>query len=607
METIAQKTLDFMLYDWLGADRLADLPRFEGQSRADWAAVLDLAERIAATALLPANKKADRDEPSMTQDGEVLVQADFKAAVEAVLGSGLQLATVDAARGGMQLPVLISTAMMAKLMAANVSAAAFPMLSMANARVIEAFGTDALRETFATPQYEGRALATMCLSEPDVGSSLGDITTRAAHEADDALGARYRLTGAKMWISGGGHDITDQIVHLVLAKIEDADGRLPQGTKGISLFVVPKLLPPGWDEARNDVTVAGLNHKMGYRGIPNCLINLGEGTNHRPGGAAGAVGWLLGAPGQGLAMMFQMMNEARISVGLGASALAYRGYALSCEYAASRTQGRPLDDRAAPKPVPIMAHPDVRRMLLAQKAVGEGGLALCLFAARLADLERAGGDEETRRSAHRLLDLITPVVKSWPSEQGLIANQLAMQIHGGYGYTRDFDVEQLYRDNRLNPIHEGTTGIQGIDLLGRKVLGDGGAGFAALAKAIDDTVRRAEADAELTALAGLLALDRTAVTGVVEAVVEQGDRPAALANATAFLEAMGHLVVGWIWLDMALAARGEDVDPAVAEGVLWTCRHYYGAEMPRIGAMLAPLVAGSTVTREVPERVFALD
>src|SRR5277367_6074097 len=288
--------------------------------------------------------------------------------------------------------------------------------------------------------------------------------TRAVQDGDDVLGPRYRLTGNKMWISSGDHDITDNIIHLVLAKIPGDDGKLPPGTGGITLFIVPKLLPDG---TRNDVRVAGLNHKMGYRGIPNCLLNFGE--------AGGAVGWRLGAAGQGLAIMFHMMNEARIFVGLGAAALAARGYRQSLDYARERLQGRPASAKDPAQPQrPIIEHADVKRMLLAQKAFSEGALSLILYCAMLMDRSKIQKDEAERASLESYIGLLTPVAKSWPAEFGLAANDFAIQIHGGYGYTRDFDVEQVYRDNRLNPIHEGTHGIQAIDLLGRKILRDNG-------------------------------------------------------------------------------------------------------------------------------------
>ncbi|WP_372893133.1 acyl-CoA dehydrogenase [Rhodosalinus sp.] len=596
MPGVDRTVLDFMLFDWLGAEQLTALPRFAGQTAQDYRAFLDLAEQLAEQEFLPAWKPSDRAEPELLPDGEVRLHPGVRDAVRTYLDAGLQLATVDEAHGGLQLPITVGTAAMSGVMAANIAASGFPMLSQANARVITAYGTPRQIALFARPQHEGTALGTMCLSEPEAGSSLGDITTRARADGEDAAGRRFRLTGRKMWISGAGQDITPDTIHLVLAKIENADGGLPEGTKGISLFLVPKVLPdmaPG-GAGPNDLAIAGLNHKMGYRGISNCLLNLGEGTRHRPGGTPGAVGWLVGEPGQGLAIMFQMMNEARINVGLGAAALAWRGYLLSRDYAFERRQGRPLEDRRAPAPVPLVRHPDVRRMLLAQKAIAEGGLALCLYTARLADLAAAAETEEDRATAHARLDLLTPVTKSWPSEFGLEANHMAIQVHGGYGYTRDFDVEQLYRDNRLNPIHEGTTGIQGVDLLRRKVMGDGGTALAALLEEIRATAARAAGRPATASLAPGLQGAADAVEDAARHAGAADDPLQPLAHATGVLHATGHLVVGWLLADMAL------VDGA-AEARLWTARHFHDTELPRVAGWLAPLREGSRAALDTPE------
>lgn len=593
MPAVSRAELDFMLFRWLRADRLSDLERFGGQTAEDYAAFLDLAERLAEQEFLPAWKPSDSHEPALLPDGEVRLHPGVRDAVRKYLGAGMQLATVDAEHGGMQLPITVGTAAMACIMAANIAASGFPMLSQANARVITAHGTPRQIALFARPQYEGTALGTMCLSEPDAGSSLGDITTRARPDGADDAGQRFRLSGRKMWISGGGQDITAGVVHLVLAKIANPDGRLPEGTKGISLFIVPKLLP-GDGGGHNDIAIAGLNHKMGYRGISNCLLNFGEGMQHRPGGRAGAVGWLLGEPGQGLAIMFQMMNEARINVGLGAAALAWRGYLLSRDYAFERRQGRPLDDRAARGPVPIAFHPDVRRMLLAQKSIAEGALALCLYTARLADRAAAAATAPERAQAQTLLDLLTPITKSWPSEFGLEANAMALQIHGGYGYTRDFDVEQLYRDNRLNPIHEGTTGIQGLDLLRRKVIGDRGTALASLLAEMRATAERARAAAPTASLADGLDTAAASVESATKAAIDTPDTLSPLPHATAFLHATGHMVVGWLLADMALV-------PGASPARLWAARHFQETELPRIDAWLTPLMRGGRVTLDVPD------
>ena len=424
-----RRDLDFLLHDWLEAGKLAD--------RATVDAILDVSEKLAADAFLTHYKRSDVEEPWLDEAGNVHICPAIGDALAHYAELGLFSAGFPEAQGGLGLPYLVCAASFAFFAAANVATAAYPMLTVANARLIATFGTAAQFEAFARPEIEGRWFGTMCLSEPQAGSSLADIRTRALPDGSDALGDRYRLTGNKMWISGGDQDVSDGIVHLVLAKVRSEDGTLPEGTTGISLFIVPKILPGG---ARNDVTVAGLNHKMGYRGTANCLLNFGE--------QGGATGWIVGEPGHGLRQMFQMMNEARIGVGIGAAALGYRGYLLSAQYARERLQGRPAGERAG-GPVAIIEHPDVRRMLLQQKAYVEGALALCLYCARLVDTAEHSAEDAA------LLGLLTPVAKTWPSEYGLAANDIAIQIHGGSGYTRDFDVEQLWRDNRLNPIHEG--------------------------------------------------------------------------------------------------------------------------------------------------------
>jgi butyryl-CoA dehydrogenase len=387
-----------------------------------------------------------------------------------------------------------------------------------------------------------------------------------------------------MWISGGDHELTENIVHLVLAKIPGG----PPGVKGISLFIVPKFLvdEDGTLGERNDVVLAGLNHKMGYRGTTNTLLNFGEGV-HTPGGQPGAVGHLVGEPHRGLTYMFHMMNEARIGVGMGATVLGYTGYLHALEYARSRTQGRPAaakgvraGDGMAPA-VPIVEHPDVRRMLLAAKSYAEGGLALGLYCARLVDEEQTAETEEERARAHLLLDTLTPIAKAWPSQWGPVADDLAIQVHGGYGYTRDYPVEQFYRDNRLNPIHEGTNGIQALDLLGRKVVAQGGAGLRLLEETITATTARAAG----TQWAGFAADIDAAVArlGSVTATLwGTGDPDLALANASVYLEAAGHLVVGWLWLEQALACEGST--DAFHEGKRAAARYFWRWELPRIRA-----------------------
>lgn len=488
-----RRDLDFLLFDWLGIEALLTRPRYAEHSRDSLTAVLDLSERLAADAFLPTLKLGDRHEPELTSEG-VKVRPEIAAAVRRYAEAGLLAGPFEHALDGLQLPQLLHHASIAYCMAASLAASAYPMLSIANARLLAAFGSATQIDAFARPQIRGEALGTMCLSEPQAGSSLADIRTLALPDGEDALGARHRLSGNKMWISAGDHDITANIVHLVLAKTADADGKPLPGIKGISLFVVPKRLPDGQP---NDIVVAGLNHKMGYRGTSNCLLNFGEGK-HLPDGRAGAIGWRIGGIGEGIAQMFHMMNEARTSVGLGAAAAGCRGHLLSVDYARGRVQGRITGADGVSRPAAIIEHADVKRMLLAQKSYAEGALALVLYVARLLD-EQSSGDDVSAARARRLLDLLTPVAKAWPSQYALAANDLAIQIHGGYGYTRDYDVEQLYRDNRLNPIHEGTTGIHAQDLLGRKLLRDRAATLAELRALVAATVAAGGAEPSLAA------------------------------------------------------------------------------------------------------------
>ena len=481
---LSRRDLEFLLYEWLDAESLALRPRFADHSRETFDAALDTSERIASEFFAPHNKKSDQSEPFF--DGErVHLIPEIKTAVDAFAAAGLVAATQDYNLGGMQLPTVIDKACMAYFMGANVATAGYPFLTIGNTNLILAHGSQQQIDAFVRPMLAGRFMGTMCLSEPQAGSSLSDIKTRAEPQQDGT----YRLIGNKMWISGGEHDLAENIVHLVLAKIPGG----PAGVKGISLFIVPKYLlnADGSIGERNDVALAGLNHKMGYRGTVNTLLNFGEGK-WKPEGKPGAIGYLVGKAHQGLACMFHMMNEARIGVGLGATMLGYTGYLHALDYARNRPQGRHPQAKDPNSPqLALVEHTDVRRMLLAQKAYAEGALALNLYCARLVDEEKTAEDETARREATLLLDILTPIAKSWPSQWCLEANSLAIQVHGGYGYTRDYNVEQFYRDNRLNPIHEGTHGIQALDLLGRKVVMQDGAAFKMLQTRIEKTLHAA--------------------------------------------------------------------------------------------------------------------
>ncbi|MEV7129347.1 acyl-CoA dehydrogenase [Streptomyces sp. NPDC093260] len=570
---LSRRDLDFLLYEWLDVEALTARPRFADHSRETFDAALDLSETIATRHFAPHNKKNDAEEPRF--DGtRVHIIPEVEKALRVFADAGLIGGAMDAEVGGMQLPGVVADACFAWFQAANVGTAAYPFLTIGNANLLLAHGSPEQIDTYVRPMVEGRFTGTMCLSEPQAGSSLADVRTRAEPAGDGT----YRLFGNKMWISGGDHELTENIVHLVLARIPGG----PPGVKGLSLFIVPKYLvgSDGTLGERNDVVLAGLNHKMGYRGTTNTLLNFGEG-GFRPGGVPGAVGHLVGEPHRGLAYMFHMMNEARIGVGLGATALGYTGYLHALDYARTRPQGRPVTAKDATAPqVPIIEHADVRRMLLAQKSSVEGALALILYCGRLLDEQRTAATQQERDRARLLLDVLTPIAKSWPSQWCLEANDLAIQVHGGYGYTREYDVEQFYRDNRLNAIHEGTHGIHGLDLLGRKVVADGGAGLRLLAETISaTTARAAAAEGELAELGRSLDAALARIVTVTGRLWADGDPRTALANASVYLEAVGHTVLAWIWLEQLLAADGRDGD--FYAGKRQAARYFFRYELPR--------------------------
>jgi len=613
-----RSTLDFFLYEWLEVERLQERPRFSDHSRETFDAVLDTCERIAREKYAPFNRLVDTEEPHFDGEKVILPQATHEAQ-KAYAASGMLSAAQNYEIGGMQLPYTVEAAANTFFAMASVSMGS-GMLTVGNANLLMAHGSPLQKEVFALNEFSGRWSGTMCLSEPQAGSSLSDVMTRATPDgkafATDPLGPRYRLKGNKMWISAGEHELTENIVHLVLAKIPDADGKLVPGVKGISLFVVPKKLVNVKGElsgVRNDVALAGLNHKCGWRGTTNTLLNFGEGkypvqTDNTESDGSGAIGYLVGEPGRGLGYMFHMMNEARIGVGLAATMLGMAGYQASLEYAKNRPQGRPLAGGgqkvvkdAAQSQVRIIEHADIKRMLLAQKSYCEGALALELYCAKLVD-EQHTGSQTSADEARLLLEVLTPIAKSWPSEWCLEANSLAIQIHGGYGYTRDFPVEQYWRDNRLNMIHEGTHGIQAMDLLGRKVLMEEGRGFQLLANRMHETAVKAMMYPDLTPHAEALTKSLHQVVAATQMAWSSGQPQEALANAVPYLQAFGHLVLAWVWLDV-MASCPSDGRPAHA-GRQAAAKYFFHYELPKIDAWLQVVSNRDMTCANLPEEAF---
>ncbi|WP_346841185.1 acyl-CoA dehydrogenase [Metapseudomonas otitidis] len=582
---LSSRNLAFELYEVLDAEALTQRPRFADHNRETFDAALATARGIAEELFAPHNRKNDEHEPQYV-DGAAQLIPEVKPALEAFIEAGFLNATRDFEVGGMQLPNLLSQACFAHFQSANAGTASYAMLTMGASNLIESFGSEEQKARFLAPMIEGRYFGTMALTEPHAGSSLSDIRTRAEPQADGT----YRLKGNKIFISGGDQPISENIVHMVLAKLPDA----PPGVKGISLFIVPKFLvnDDGSLGKRNDVILAGLFHKMGWRGTTSTALNFGDNGE--------CVGYLVGKPHHGLSYMFQMMNEARIGVGMGAIMLGYAGYLYSLDYARNRPQGRHADGKDPSSPqIPIIQHTDVRRLLLTQKAYVEGAFDLGLYAARLFDDTQTLADDSARQQAHELLDLLTPIVKSWPSEFCLKANELAIQVLGGHGYTREYPVEQYYRDNRLNPIHEGTHGIQSLDLLGRKLAQNNGAGLKQLNRLMNETCQRAAAHSELDALRQpleqLLARLST-VTLALLGDLMQGKVAQALANSALYLNSFGHAVIGWRWLEQAIRAQeglanGNPADIEFYKGKLQAARFFLTWEVPGVHHALAILEA----------------
>lgn len=593
------------MYDWLGVDTLTRRERYAGHSRDVFDSVLDVSEKIASEKFGPLNRLTDEHEPEYI-DGAVVLPDGVAEALSAYAESGLLAAGHDEDVGGMQLPYVIDMAANTFFAYHSISLHAFAMLTYANANLLMAHGTEAQRKAFALPQLEGRYFGTMCLSEPAAGSSLGDITTRAVADGDDfeacPLGPRYRIKGSKMWISGGEHDLSENIIHLVLAKIPDENGRLPSGTRGISLFVVPKFRVDDQGNAltsRNDVVLTGLNHKLGYRGIPNTLLSFGD--------TDGAVGYRIGEPGQGLSLMFHMMNEARINVGMGATMLGYAGYKASLAYAGERRQGHARSERGTQRSdtqVRIIEHADVRRMLLAQKSLSEGALALALYSALLVDEKRSGTPAQQDRAGD-LLDLLTPIAKSWASEWCLEANCLAIQVLGGAGYTRDFPVEQYWRDNRLNMIHEGTHGIQATDLLMRKVRQKDGATFDLWVHEVRKTIENARRSSAFQGCAERLDMHLTCLIEATQKAKQEPMFELSLAHATPYMQAFGHIVIAWLWLEVALvAAQSTRMAPSFVAGKQAAMNYFYAYELVRVTGWLTLILEEDGTVANISEASF---
>lgn len=594
---ISDRNIKFMLYEMFDIESLLKYPFFADHSREVFDMALETAMKLARNKLKPLFTEMDRNPPEYV-NGEVKVHPAMREIVREMGEGGWIASRFSYDVGGQQMPEMIGMSATSIYQAANYSASVYHGLTAGAAGLIVSFGTPEMIEKYTPKMFSGEWQGTMALTEPQAGSSLSDITTTAEPTDKDY----YLVHGQKIFISAGDSDATDNVVHMVLARIKGA----PAGVKGISLFLIPKkrFTEDGGLEP-NDVNCAGIYHKLGYRGSPITQLAFGENGDCR--------GWLVGEANKGLSYMFQMMNGARIDVGLAAANIASAAYYASLDYAKERPQGRPLNSKDPLTPqVPLIQHPDIKRMLLFQKAIVEGSQSLLIQSAFYHDMERVAEGEEHEKYA-LLLDIITPVAKSYPSEMAILSTSTAIQILGGYGFCEEFPVEQYYRDTRIHPIHEGTTGIQAMDLLGRKVTMKKGKAFMLYLEEVNKAVKAAEA---VPALASQVADLKAAVeklqsvTQHLIGVAAKGDTEMFLADATLYLEFFGIIAIAWQWLfqgvvaEKALQGAVSEDDKAFYNGKLFAMRYFFGYELPKIEGLAKRLMNNDGVTVQMKAEYF---
>jgi butyryl-CoA dehydrogenase len=595
---VSDRNLKFLLYEVFDAESLTQHPYYEEHGREIFDMVLETAFKLARELLLPHFQEMDQNPPELV-DGEVKVHPMVRTFMEECGEGGWIAANAPFELGGQQLPLMITSACRLIFAAANYSASVFPFLSTGAAHLIESFASEELIETFVPNMFEGKWQGTMALTEPQAGSSLSDITT-IAEPTDEGY---YKIRGQKIFISAADHDAVENVVHLMIVKIKDA----PPGAKGISLFIVPKnRIDENGELVPNDVAVTATYHKLGYRGSPIVQLSLGEENDCR--------GYLVGEPHKGLRYMFQMMNEARIDVGLSAAAIASAAYYSSLQYTMERPQGRKLTEKNPALPqIPIIQHADVKRMLLFQRAVVEGSISLILQCGYYVDMIKVSEGEDKGRYS-LLLDLLTPMAKTYPSEMAVHSVSQGLQCLGGYGYCDEFPLEQHFRDSRIHPIHEGTTGIQGMDLLGRKVVMQDGKALYLFLDEVNATIQEAESDPELKRYAEELraAIEKlTEVTTHLMGIAGQGNPELFLADATLYLEFFGLIAIAWQWLKQgtfiqkALKNNPSGTEADFYRGKFYTLCYFFGYELPKIEGLARRLLDSDGLTVEMTEAHFS--
>lgn len=598
---IDMNTLRFVLKDVNRLNEVLDLNHYSDHDEESIDMFIDSIKDFSDKDLFPHFKEMDED-PARFEDGKIIAHKQVGTIMKKGGEMGIIAGIFDYEDGGMQLPAIIHTSAYYIMDAANNHLPGYPGLTLGAAELIIHFGNETLKEKYVPKMLEGQWGGTMCLTEPQAGSSLSDITTSATPHAD----GHYTIKGQKIFISGGDHEYCDNFIHLVLARIEGA----PQGTKGISLFVVPKhrIKDDGTLEP-NDLSTAGDFQKLGQRGYCTTHLMFGENDDCR--------GWLVGQANSGLKYMFKMMNGARIAVGRGGAAIAMAAYQASLEYANERSQGRALNNSGKKDlesgQTLIINHPDVRRMLLLQKAVSEGSLSLILKASKFADFSRLKEDEAEKEKYYLLLELLTPVVKTYPAEMGQVSVSNGLQILGGYGFCSEYILQQYLRDIRISAIYEGTTGIQSLDLLGRKVpMGDGKA-MKLLLSEINEVMDEANNHPELKPYSSQLSEELGRLHSTLQHLMTfagKGEYQRYLSDANIFMELFSHIIMSWLWLEMALEAKkailtnNKKFSDQFYESKIHTMKYYFKYELSKVESLCKILKSDEVLTLPVEENIF---
>ncbi|KGL58482.1 acyl-CoA dehydrogenase [Polaribacter sp. Hel1_33_49] len=587
------ETLKYILYDIHKLEDLLSRERFQEHDLESLDLFIDSVKEFSDRELFPYFKEMD-ETPAYHKDGTVIVHKQVQKVMHQSGEMGIIAASFDYKDGGLQIPFTALQAAVYVMDAANNHLPGYPSLTQGAAELILEFGNEILKETYVPNMLAGIWGGTMCLTEPQAGSSLSDIVTKATPTKE----GYFKISGQKIFISGGDHQFAENIVHLVLARIEGA----PKGTKGISLFVVPKnrLKEDGTLEYNDVMTVADFQ-KMGQRGYCTTHLGFGDSDDCR--------GWLVGEEHKGLAQMFLMMNGARIAVGRGAAAISMAAYRASLQYANERPQGRKLTSTGKKNPSEkqslIIEHPDVRRMLLLQKSIVEGSLSLVFLASKYHDIVTTATSKEEKEKYHLLLEMIIPIVKTYPSEAGAESVDNGLQVLGGYGFCADFSLQQYYRDIRISSLYEGTTGIQSQDLLGRKVPMQNGKALELLVSEITKTILAASKDEDLKQYAIILGDKLKQSQKVLSHLMPfamKGNYERYLADANLFMEYMSIVVLGWLWLEMAVDAKKEltntnrKYSEIFYESKIHTMKFYFKYEVPKTNSLVESLMNDETLT-----------